>query len=120
MLHALVAVWHAVYAVWHWGQVVTGSRPSSSPIWYNFWSGFGSDIAEFALFVGAYHIVRHHNCATHRCWRIAHHKYVMDGVEHRVCKHCHPALGKGHRLTRADMAAHYAAVDPPPLASQSA
>lgn len=45
---------------------------------YNFWSGFGSDLEEFAIigaFVGVYH---KHNCHDASCWRIGRH--VVDGT----------------------------------------
>jgi hypothetical protein len=51
--------------VGHWLQVHTGTINESGP-YYGFWSGFGSDIAEFgilgAIGTGLYQLVRKVNC----------------------------------------------------------
>ena len=39
---------------------------------YLFWSGFGADLGELALFVPMIVFVRHHTCHTDRCWRLGH------------------------------------------------
>jgi hypothetical protein len=54
---------------------------------YGFWSGFGSDIAEFALLGGIATIVRQHNCEVHGCWRLGRH---TTNAGHRVCRVHHP------------------------------
>ena len=38
--------------------------------WYDFWSGFGSDLSELALLAGVFHMV---NCHEKGCWRLGHH-----------------------------------------------
>ena len=38
--------------------------------WYGFWSGFGSDLGEFAIVAVVWH---HLNCHEPGCWRIARH-----------------------------------------------
>ena len=47
----------------------TGSNNESGP-WYGFWSGFGSDLSEFALFGAVLKMV---NCHEKGCWRLGHH-----------------------------------------------
>ena len=86
---------------WHWLVVhlsqETGTSNSASRA-YDFWSGFGSDIGEATLFTAAIGIYRAHNCHTHRCWRLA--KHPVEGTPYKVCRHCHPLMGKDHRPTR--------------------
>jgi hypothetical protein len=61
-------------------------------VYYNFWSGFGSDLGEATLIsavcVGVYTGVRKVNCHTRGCWRIGHHP--LDGTPYILCKHHHP------------------------------
>jgi hypothetical protein len=49
----------------HWLAVHTGTVNEPGP-YYGFWSGFGSDIAEFgiigAIGTGAYQMVKKYNC----------------------------------------------------------
>ncbi len=60
--------------------------------WYGFWSGFGSDLGEFAIVAVIWH---HLNCHESRCWRIARH--LRDGY---CRKHA-----KGTRHDQPDAAA---------------
>lgn len=63
----------------------------SNPIgpWYNFWSGFGSDLAIFAsVFAVSYNTFRKHNCHVKGCWRIGLHP--VRGTDHIVCRKHHP------------------------------
>jgi len=46
--------------------------------WYAFWSGFGSDVSEFALLGAIYGMLRKHNCHSRGCWRIGRH--VVGGT----------------------------------------
>lgn len=56
---------------------------SGSGPWFNFWSGFGSDLSMFgAVAVFAYK----HNCHVKKCWRFG--KVAVDG--HTVCWRHHP------------------------------
>lgn len=56
---------------------------STTNAWYGFWSGFGSDIAEFALVGAIWHKL---NCHETGCWRIGLHPH-----EHlMLCRHHHP------------------------------
>ena len=79
----------------HWAAIHTGTIYSSSnPIYYNFWSGFGSDLGEATLIgavgVGVYTFVRRANCHTKGCWRIGH--YSLEGTPYHLCKHHHPTV----------------------------
>ena len=79
----------------HWTAVHTGTVYSASnPIYYNFWSGFGSDLGEATLIgavsIGLYTAVRKVNCHTKGCWRIGH--YPLDGTPFHLCAHHHPGV----------------------------
>jgi hypothetical protein len=65
--------------------------------YYGFWSGFGSDLAEFALLGTLFGLYRHHKCAS--CWRLGHHP--VKGTPYETChKHAtvatHAKLHKQH------------------------
>lgn len=49
--------------------------------WYLWWSGIGSDLTYLAA-VGV--ALRHLNCHTGRCWRLAIHHHPLTGV--RSCR----------------------------------
>jgi hypothetical protein len=85
-------------AVWYWFLHVTGVDAPGSH-WYNFWSGFGSDLGEMAIAVVVWHKV---NCSAKGCWRIG----LRHSGEHVVCHKHHP-LGQPTAQTIAD--AHEAA-----------
>ena len=61
-------------------------------LYYNFWSGFGSDLGEATLIsavgIGVYTGVRKVNCHTKGCWRIGHHP--LQGTPYILCRHHHP------------------------------
>jgi hypothetical protein len=76
----------------HWTAIHIGSVNESGPF-YGFWSGFGSDISEFAVAVGIYTGVRKVNCHSRRCWRIGHHP--LDGTPYHLCRVHHPDVPKG-------------------------
>lgn len=90
----------------HWLAVHTGSTATLSGPWYNFWSGFGSDIGEVAILGGLVSMARKANCHAKGCWRIGTHEYEKDGVTHKLCHHCHPAL-RGTQHNRAGFLNHY-------------
>lgn len=50
--------------------------------WYNFWSGFGSDLG---LFGAAGTLYWKHNCHQDRCWRIG--RYPSGDGYHHCYKH---------------------------------
>jgi len=59
--------------------------------WYAFWSGFGSDISEFALIGAGLTLYRRHTChvdAPRFCWRPGVHP--VPGTPYRACKRHHP------------------------------
>jgi hypothetical protein len=88
-------------AVDHWLAVHTGTVNESGP-YYGFWSGFGSDIAEFgiigAIGTGVYQMVRKYNCHEPRCWRVGNHSAA--GGQFPLCYRHHPDY-HGSRPTSA-------------------
>lgn len=79
-------------AVRHWLALHTGIIHGGPDQYYNFWSGFGSDLGEVTLItavgIGVYTGVRKVNCHTKGCWRIGHHP--LDGTPYILCRHHHP------------------------------
>lgn len=78
----------------HWLALHTGTLHGGPDIYYNFWSGFGSDLGEATLIsavgIGVYTGVRKVNCHTKRCWRIGHHP--LEGTPYILCRHHHPGV----------------------------
>jgi hypothetical protein len=66
--------------------VVLGIDDTSGP-WYGFWSGFGSDLTEFALIGVLLGTIRAHNCEVHHCWRLGRHTTAAGT---KVCRKHHP------------------------------
>ena len=66
--------------------------PGLAGPYYGFWSGIGSDIAEFSLvgaaFTGVYQVTRKFNCHQRRCWRVGTHE-AADG-QFLLCARHHP------------------------------
>jgi len=95
-----IAVW-VLYAgpVNHWLAVHTGTVNESGP-YYGFWSGFGSDIAEFgvlgALATAIYQLIRKYNCHEPGCWRVGTHPAA--GGQFLLCYRHHPDF-HGHKPT---------------------
>lgn len=79
-------------AVRHWIALHTGTLHGGPDLYYNFWSGFGSDLGEATLItavgLGVYTGVRKVNCHTKGCWRIGHHP--LEGTPYILCRHHHP------------------------------
>jgi hypothetical protein len=75
----------------HWLGVHTGTINESGP-YYGFWSGFGSDLAEFsilgAIATAAYQLVKKYNCHEPGCWRVGTHPAA--GGQFLLCYHHHP------------------------------
>ena len=75
----------------HWLAVHTGTVNESGP-YYGFWSGFGSDIAEFgilgAIGAGIYQLFRKYNCHEPGCWRVGTHPAA--GGQFLLCYRHHP------------------------------
>ena len=76
----------------HWLALHTGTLHGGPDLYYNFWSGFGSDLGEATLItavgVGVYTGVRKVNCHSKGCWRIGHH--LLEGTPYILCRHHHP------------------------------
>ena len=96
----------------HWLAVHTGTVNEAGP-YYGFWSGFGSDIGEYAVAVTVLgtllHTVQRTGCQVggswpRGCWRPAMHDAEVNGVKHRVC-HKH----SGHPVVHhnADLGLHH-------------
>jgi hypothetical protein len=75
----------------HWLAIHTGTANESSA-YYAFWSGFGSDIAEFGLLgavvTTAYQTFKKYNCHEAHCWRIGNHPAA--GGQFSLCYRHHP------------------------------
>jgi len=78
----------------HWFALHTGILHGGPDLYYNFWSGFGSDLGEATLItavgIGVYTAARKVNCHTKGCWRIGHH--VLEGTPYILCRHHHPGV----------------------------
>jgi hypothetical protein len=105
--NSLVLVTAVAIAVWtlhrrlvdHWVAVHTGVDDVSG-VYYGFWSGFGSDLAEFGI-IGAigtalYQVVRKYNCHEPGCWRVGTHPAA--GGQFMLCYRHHPDF-QGRRPT---------------------
>jgi L-aminopeptidase/D-esterase-like protein len=74
--------------LWSWVEVHTGAYGGGSgSSYYGFWSGFGSDITEFAILFSLIHVFRHANCHTKHCLRFG---KPVDGTPYRACHKHHP------------------------------
>ena len=75
----------------HWLGIHTGTLNESGP-YYGFWSGFGSDIAEFgvlgAIGTAIYQLIRKYNCHEPGCWRVGTHPAA--GGQFLLCYRHHP------------------------------
>lgn len=77
----------------HWLAVHTGTDAPGDKF-YNFWSGFGSDLGEvtlLSLIIGGY---RHVNCHTKGCPRIGHYEVEINGQKYKICRACHRRAGQ--------------------------
>ena len=59
---------------------------------YGFWSGFGSDLAEFGMLGALLGVLRKHNCHRRGCPRVGRHR--IEGTDWVVCRHHHPTGGE--------------------------
>jgi hypothetical protein len=79
-------------AIRHWIALHTGTLHGGPDLYYNFWSGFGSDLGEATLItavgLGVYTGIRKVNCHSKGCWRIGHHP--LEGTPYILCRHHHP------------------------------
>lgn len=89
---------HIISLIWHWFLNFTGTNiPAGGSKWYNFWSGFGSDLGEAVIIGSLIGLYQHHKCST--CWRIGHHP--VAGTPYKTChKHAtqtiHDQIHKEH------------------------
>lgn len=74
-------------AVWHWFLTVTGSNDTSGT-WYGFWSGFGSDLGEFAIVGGLISLYRQRICHARWCWRRG--RIEVEGTPYTTCRKHYP------------------------------
>ncbi len=84
------------HLIQHWLAYMTGSlNTSGAPPNYNFWSGFGSDIAEVTIIAGLVAVYRKHNCHVARCWRIGRYPFTDEatGTAYLLCRRHHPGVG---------------------------
>jgi hypothetical protein len=92
----------------HWFALHTGTLHGGPDVYYNFWSGFGSDLGEATLIsavcIGVYTGVRKVNCHTKGCWRIGHHP--LEGTPFILCKHHHPHV-PNHGATHEEILAQH-------------
>ena len=100
VIAVLIVVWVLnAHVVDHWLGVHTGTVNESGP-YYGFWSGFGSDLAEFAIIgtiaTGVYQLVRKYNCHQPGCWRVGNHPAA--GGQFMLCYRHHPDF-QGRRPT---------------------
>jgi hypothetical protein len=88
-----------VHPVNHWLAVHLGIINEPGP-YYGFWSGFGSDIAEFGIIgvigTAVYQLVKKFNCHEPRCWRVGTHPAA--GGQFVLCYRHHPDY-QGHKPT---------------------
>ena len=75
----------------HWLEVHTGTINEPGP-YYGFWSGFGSDLTEFAIIgtiaTGVYQLFKKYNCHHPGCWRVGNHPAA--GGQFSLCYRHHP------------------------------
>ena len=87
-------------SVWHSITDFFGITNEAGP-GYGFWSGFGSDLGEFALVGAVIGTYRKHMCHVDGCWRIQRH--VVEGTPYVVCRRHHPkvhgAVTEDHVMT---------------------
>jgi hypothetical protein len=78
----------------HWLALHTGTLHGGPDVYYNFWSGFGSDFGEATLIsavgIGVCTGARKVNCHAKGCWRIGHH--ALEGTPYILCRHHHPQV----------------------------
>lgn len=77
-----------IHTILHWLAVHTGTVNESGP-YYGFFSGFGSDIAEFGILGGLFTAYKHKNCHAPGCPRLGH---PVPGTPYIACKNHNPAM----------------------------
>lgn len=69
----------------HWMAIHLGFINAGPDHYYNFWSGFGSDIGEITVLGAIIGLYRAHNCHTPGCWLLARHT-TPEG--YKLCRRC--------------------------------
>jgi hypothetical protein len=85
--------------IWSLILHVFGVEPRTPSTAYNWWSGAGSDVGEFAIAAAAWHFL---NCHEPRCRRLGVRHVLIDGCTYRVCRSHHPTHGDGRGQLAAD------------------
>jgi len=89
--------------IWWWIEIHTGTVNEPGP-YYGFFSGFGSDLGEYAIVVGVEHTAymnwKHLNCHDPHCLWIG--RYPDASGQFRYCHRHHPDFG-GKPPTREHM-----------------
>lgn len=92
-----VAALHMPFLL-HWVAVHIGSEVNiTGHPFYNFWSGFGSDMSEFFIFGSLGALYFKHNCPVKGCWRIA--KHHVESTPYIVCRTHHPDINEDKAVT---------------------
>lgn len=81
---AVLIVWFN--PLWHWFEVHTGTINESGP-YYGFFSGFGSDLGEYAIIVSLFHAYYRTTCHEPSCFWPGH---IMADGHTRSCWHHNP------------------------------
>ena len=88
---AVLVLWVSTRVGGPLAAVHTGTVNEPGP-YYGFWSGFGSDIAEFGILgaaaTGLYQLVKKVNCHQPGCWRVGTHPAA--GGQFMLCYRHHP------------------------------
>jgi hypothetical protein len=85
--------------IWHWFLTVTGTN-NEGGYWYGWWSGFASDLPEFAILALVWRKV---NCHAKGCLRIGLHH--VDGTPYVTCRKHHPVHPGSAAATAEEIAA---------------
>ena len=81
--------------LWHGFLEITGTS-NEGGLWYGWWSGFGADLTEFAIFAIVWRKI---NCHAKGCFRVGMHH--VDGTPYTTCRKHHP-VHRGSRAATAD------------------
>lgn len=85
-----------MFAIWNWLLTVTGT--TGGTYWYNWWSGFGSCLTEFAIIAFVWKKV---NCHAAGCYRVGLHR--VAGTHYITCRKHHPEHDGSSKATAAEI-----------------